>query len=193
MSINEVYKEVKRPSQACIVPCTSLRDCLLGCPHNLRWTEETGLAEYPHFFGYMHHMFNHARNFLDARSANLDETEVKRLMMQITSKAQRAIPSLRLGLLLHMMTESRMPRMINTAPYIFPTKAQLAMTGLTSVYLKRLPTYTTHDTRREDTLLVKLCVPKHLASNSFIGNTRSLQEIAGKWRTANKPRASFTY
>ncbi|KAM0478899.1 hypothetical protein ACHAPX_004877 [Trichoderma viride] len=176
-SVNEVRKGVQRQSQVWTVPYTSLCECLLGYPHYLRWTEEMCLAEYPHFSRYIHHIFkaDRARDPLVVRGANLDETEVKRLMMQITSKVPGVTPSLRLRLLPHMMIGSRMPRMINIAPYIFPTKAQLAMTGLTSVYLKGLPTYTAHDTPREDTPLVKLCVPKRLAANSFIGNMRPLQ------------------
>ncbi|KAL7897288.1 hypothetical protein HDV63DRAFT_264558 [Trichoderma sp. SZMC 28014] len=135
------------------------------------------LAEYPHFARYIDRIFkeNRRRDPLVVRGADLDEAEVKRLMMQITSKVQGVTPPHRLILLPHMMPASRMPRMVNIQPYVFPTKAQLAMTGLTSVYLKGLPTYIAHDTPLEDTPLVKLCVPKRLAANSYIGNMRPLQ------------------
>lgn len=170
-------KGVKRVSQVWLVLYTSLCECLLGYPHYLRWTEEMCLAKYSHFARYIDCIFmgDCGRDPLVVRGANLDETEVKRLMIQITSNVQGVTPSLRLRLLPHMMIGSRMPRMINIAPYIFPTKAQLAMTGLTSVYLRGFPVYIAHDTPRRDMPSVELCVPKRLADNAFIENMMLLQ------------------
>lgn len=176
-SVSEVRKSSQRQSQSWQVPHTSLCECLLAYPHYLRWTEEMCLTEYPHFSRYVDRMFkkDRRRDPLVVRGADLDEAEVNRLMMQVISKVQGVTPAHRLKLLPHMMPGSRMPRMINIAPYVFPTKAKLVMTGLTSVYLKGLATYIAHDTPPEYTPLIKLCVPKRLAANSFIRNMRPLE------------------
>ncbi|KAL7930736.1 hypothetical protein V8C35DRAFT_312097 [Trichoderma chlorosporum] len=68
-----------------------------------------------------------------------------------------------------MMPGSVMPKMINIEPYQQPTDEEIFMSGLSSVYLKGLPSYRGHVTPKDETPLLRLCVPTRLAANSFIG------------------------
>ncbi|KAL7930739.1 hypothetical protein V8C35DRAFT_312100 [Trichoderma chlorosporum] len=67
-----------------------------------------------------------------------------------------------------MMPGSTMPKMINVEPYHYPSKEELLITGLRSVYVMGLPCYSALRTPREETPLLKLCVPTNLADNSFV-------------------------
>lgn len=64
-------------------------------------------------------------------------------------------PQVRLSLLPHMIPDSKMPRMINMEPYVFPSEAEIILLGLTSVYLKGLPCYSAHSTPRDVTKMVR--------------------------------------
>ncbi|UKZ56306.1 hypothetical protein TrVGV298_010141 [Trichoderma virens] len=176
-SIAEVQRGTRRASTAWTVPTADVVECILGRPHYLRWHEELGLSEYEHFFRYIHRMFktDRARPALSTNGFTLDVAKLKRLTMQITSKVPGLSPQSRLELLPHMIPGSKMPRMVHMEPYVYPSEAELAMTGLTSVYLKGLPSYSGHVTPKETTDKVTLCVPTRLATNSFIGSHKPLR------------------
>jgi hypothetical protein len=67
-----------------------------------------------------------------------------------------------------------MPRMINMEPYLFPSNADMLMTGLPSVRFVGTPKYT-HLYREQGCNPIQLCVPKVLADRSFHGLTSLLR------------------
>lgn len=107
-----------------------------------------------------------ARLALATNGLTLDVDKLRRLMMQVSSKVPGLPAQARLALLPYMMPGSRMPRIINIELYIYPPKDTLIMTGLTSVYLKGLPSCTVYTTPKEEIKMVTLCIPTRLATNS---------------------------
>ncbi|KAL7933458.1 hypothetical protein V8C35DRAFT_280789 [Trichoderma chlorosporum] len=121
-SIDYVKKRTKRSSMAWTVPEADAVESIVAWSHNFRWTEEMErIAQRPS---------------LVVDHINLNVAELKRLMMQVTSKVPGLMPQSRLYLLPHMMPGSKMPNMVNIMPYRYHTEAELAMTGLGSVYLR---------------------------------------------------------
>ncbi|KAL7952888.1 hypothetical protein V8C34DRAFT_322001 [Trichoderma compactum] len=165
--------------QAWTLPFANLADCLKGWVHFLRWPEEMGLVDYPHFLRYIHQI------------STADRKRDRLNVQGITSRVKGITPSSRLILLPHMMPGSKMPRMINIQPYRFPTKAELALTGLTSVYLYGLPTYAAHVTPIQHTPLVQLCVPRRLAGASFIGSSKPLSSVAWNLKDLQNPASDL--
>ncbi|KAL7798821.1 hypothetical protein V8C43DRAFT_276360 [Trichoderma afarasin] len=175
-SVEEVREGAKQKSASWTVPYEYLVRCILAWPHYLRWHEEMGFSEYIHFFRYVEHIFraDQERPELTTQGVTADIELLERLMQNVTSKVPGMSPQARLSLLPHMMPDSKMPRMINMEPYVFPLEAEIVLSGLTSVYLKGLPCYSAHSTPSDITKMVTLCVPTRLATNSHIGSHRPL-------------------
>lgn len=116
-------------------------------------------------------------------ASSINEDRVKTLLLSVVYRVESITRSARLPLLPHTLPESRMPPMINMQPYTAPTPTQLALTGLASVYLYGLPEYAALRAPKEETPLVRLCIPLSLAENSFTGQRRRSQQKTTIWRT----------
>ncbi|KAL6824095.1 hypothetical protein V8C40DRAFT_30922 [Trichoderma camerunense] len=175
-SVEGIRKGAKQKSASWTVPYEYLVRCILAWPHYLRWHEEMGFSEYIHFFRYVDHIFraDQERPELSTQGVTADVELLERLMLDVTSKVPNINPQTRLSLLPHMIPDSKMPRMINMEPYVFPSEGEIILSGLTSVYLKGLPCYSAHSTPPDITKMVTLCVPTRLAINSHIGSHRPL-------------------
>ncbi|KAL7892379.1 hypothetical protein HDV64DRAFT_290058 [Trichoderma sp. TUCIM 5745] len=151
-----------------------LAECLVYYPHWLRFTEVTGLAEFVHFFRYVEYAVAGDRMHNDMivpDDPDLSD-EIKRLVLEIGKC--RASPYQRFLVLPQMTKIFFMPRMINMEPYLFPSDGDLLMTGLPPVNLLGTPKYT-HLSRDQGCNLIRLCIPKILARNSYHDPTSPLQ------------------
>ncbi|PON27291.1 hypothetical protein TGAM01_v203672 [Trichoderma gamsii] len=167
--------EGSRVTAAYLVPAASLPECLVYYTHWLRWTEEMGLAEYPHFFRFIRQAVDTDRRHLSLVVNNcLDEARIKDLMLGARSKSSHINVNDRLLVLPHMMRDSHMPRMTHIEPYRFPTPEELLLTGLPSVKHCGTPTY--EHLTSESLEPIRLCIPAALADNSFHGTSEPLGE-----------------